>query len=1414
MRYFGISQSVRIFILILGISFCWGKSANSAEITAVDFNGEVIGQVISTGMVISKNGENIIGYITADSLIVNEDGEIIGGVVPQGVAIGEDNRPLGKINSDGIVRSNTGKPLGRALPNGLVLDNQYNVIGSILFPGLIYSAAGNTIGRLTGAGTYTNLDGNEIGFVSANGYAYRKSGEEYVLDGRLMSSKMVVSLNGDFMGSIAPSGKVINFEGKEIGIVHANEYIYDTENKIIGRVVKTGYAFALNGNYLGVIAYNGKVMEGAKEIARYRADGNIVNNENEVIGFAVSMSATVNDNAGRYLGRVLPKGIVANGAEIIGHVGAKGFVFDKDNQKIGQINTVGPVFNTLGNLSGQSMPNGSYISVKGSVIGRMRGNLAFDSNGMLVGGISNNMIAISGTNKALGIAEADGSVMDGADKQKVSPFGYLMTSDNKLNGLSQPLSPIYGLEGQVYSYVTPNGSLYRDIQDVKINANGTVIGKSGYIGSILNIRYAVGVKNQSLGIFDNNNIILSDKGEMLYKVTPGYYVVAASGKVGENVMPLRGFSGNRLIAVGTNGDLLGYANAQGQVVNLDGNIYGQVISGNYVSDNNNSSTGKLLPFTSVNNDKCAVVGILNGRGEVVNNRDVPLGRLLPNGQAVSDVGSYIGFSSFATGLVDFDGNYAGSIAGGKGLDYANKNLGCLNRQGIMIDSDNKWLFGAIWTDPVIDFENNIIGQVLENGSIADNNNKILGSIQPNGNAISKSKKTIGNVMRYKVAFKNDNTFLGMVQNTGQILNSKGENVGQINFDGSVHSKGDVVGFALYDFYVYDENFVTYGYILKDGTVLNMSGSKLGKMDRGFVVDRSGQVVARGNRDYTIRDASNNAVGELQIDGNVLDYNNQNIGYLADAGVIRNTSGDEIAKAFPLQYYVASGSKEPKNDHQDWADYKKVQIQEIGAKTKNKPDDVIPSSGFNRRVVGIALDPDGDILGSIYDDNKVYDDNGNQIGFRTADGMIVDMKYNPIGVEEIKNVSAKNMFVPAGTFGSGNAYGIGNKPSSLGPGGGYGAGERYDPAKASALNQLQNARRRGIQVGTVKSDIKVSSFTGYEENPWNNGQVSSWRVDMSGMILEDKPIPAVLARSVYASDGLGSNIPITAIVERNIFTEEGRNIIIPAGSRVIGSLGGESGSSGGNSGGAVKIGISWKRLIRPDGSSFKFGSAQTADAQGRAGAIGYLDEQLLKKYTTPMLMTAMESATSYMMAAGEGTTTSDSGSSTESSKSQAASEARQNFLEQMNNIFDEIMESKSNIRAVTYIPAGTRIIIFPNEDLWLNSEEITRKGGGSSGSGGYDSKVGLTTDPDKFMGGSTSTGGGRVSYNNETNGNIQPTGGRRRSGGNGGSLLEESDNSAARRRQQQMRQQNNGIPPSSQQETPILSEPDDDVPSLL
>ena len=107
------------------------KTVSAAEITAIDFNGDLIGKVIPDGKVVSYENE-LIGNVTADSLIVNFEGSLIGGVVPQGIAIGVDNKLLGKVNNDGTVRSSSGKIIGKALPSGLVVDDYYKVIGGVL----------------------------------------------------------------------------------------------------------------------------------------------------------------------------------------------------------------------------------------------------------------------------------------------------------------------------------------------------------------------------------------------------------------------------------------------------------------------------------------------------------------------------------------------------------------------------------------------------------------------------------------------------------------------------------------------------------------------------------------------------------------------------------------------------------------------------------------------------------------------------------------------------------------------------------------------------------------------------------------------------------------------------------------------------------------------------------------------------------------------------------------------------------------------------------------------------------------------------------------------------------------------------------------------------------------------------------
>lgn len=1396
-----LSQFSLTILLFAGFS-----PAFAAEIAAVNFEGSPIGQVISTGLVINADGENI-GYITADSLIMDEENNVIGGVVPQGIAIGLDNRLLGKIHNDGKVRSLNGNEIGSVLPSGLVINSGSEVIGAVLYPGLVYSSDGRTIGRLTGAGVYTNLEGQEVGFVSANGYAYRKSGDSYVLDGRLLSAKMVVALDGRFIGSLSPSGKVADFEGKDVGTIHANGYVYDASGSIIGGLVSSGYAFDMNGQYMGIVSYNGVLMHGDRIMGHYRPDGNIVNDKNEVIGYAVAMNATATDERGRYLGRLVAGGNITHGGKSVGHLGARGYVYDDNDAIIGRLIETGPVFDVLGNLKGQLMPNGSLVSLGGNQIGYARGREAYDSNGTLIGATVQKMIAVDNNNRALGAVEFDATVRNGEEVQKVSPFGYLLNNENKIVGSSLNMSAVYGLEGMSYSYIGVNGNLDRSGSDALLAPNGTLFSKDGWLGEVINPLYALSFNGNPLGMFTQSNLLQNKDGNITHKIVPGNYVINSSADVNASIAPISGFSNHKNIALSISGDLIGYASADGLVRDLNGKTVGRTIYRDYILDNNGVINGQQISYAVVNNDKCGIIGAVNGRGDIINNRDVLIGRLLPNGQAISDVGSYVGYSTFQKGLIDFNGHFVGTVNSGQGVDFEGRILGCVNRYGQINDAENKIRYGVITLNPVMNFESAIIGHVMANGQVVDSQSKFLGYIQPNGNVVSKSKKDLGHVFKYAVAYDNSNKFLGMVQDSGQVLNSEGAVVGEVRFDGSVIFDDENIGYALYDFYVYDENFATYGYLTKDGTVLSAVGSRLGKIDRGFVLDRNNNIIARGNRDYIVRDINDAPVGELRADGQVFDFEGKNIGTLEkDTGSIKDETGEEIARATSLQYYVTPNEQPGKTA--DWADTGRVQKDLTAPKPKapsNVLDDGEPQEGYGRRIVGIALSPDGDVIGNIYDDDTVKNENGEQIGYRTPDGIVVDMNYDPIGVEEIKRAATNNMFVPANAFGKGNAYGIGSQPSNLGPGGGYGQGERYDPVREQALAQLQARRRGDIAVGKIESGISVSTFTGYEEDGWPGVRrnISSWRVDMSQMILEDKPIPAVLARSVYASDGFSDNIPITAIVERNIYAEEGRNIIIPAGSRVIGRLGG--GATGGNSGGAVKIGISWKRLIRPDGSQFIFSNANTADAQGRAGAIGYLDEQLLKRYAMPLLSTALESGIAYVMASGKGSKSTDT-STTTGARTQAAEDARQNFISQMNTIFEDIMQRKANIRSVTYVPAGTRIIIFPNEDMWLNDDKRAKEREITISNKRTEINAPLVNE---YNG---SNPNNEVTYSGNYRENVQPVSAAKRAPRQtGNTLVEDSRNSSNRQ-----------VPPATiQQPAPAKSSSnnsnnsnnDDDVPDL-
>ena len=1409
--------------------------AAAIEITAIDFNGDLIGKVIPDGKVVSLDNQ-LIGNVTANSLIVNFDGELIGGVIPQGIAIGNDNKLLGKVSNDGSVRLASGKIVGKVLPNGLVVDDYFNVLGAVLFPGLIYSDDGKTVGRLTGDGLYTNLQGQQIGFVSPDGYAYRKVGNDYLLDGRLISSKMVISLDGAFIGSVSPGGNVTDFEAQTIGFVKANGYVYNENNQIIGQIVRSGFAFDNNGKYIGFVTYNGEVVNKDDLVGRMRADGRIADAKGEIIGFAVDLAATATDLEGRYLGRIMPGGSLAQAREVVGQVGPRGTVINKDGKIIGRLVNAGPVFNFRGALRAHALKSGTVISLEGTPLGNVRANLAYDNNGLVFGATLNNELVIAPGGKSLGMSGINASVMDGSERKFVSPFGFLFSSDGVLSGSTMTLAPVYNLTGAVIAYMMPNGSMYNKgvvalgrLTEAGINIDE----RNRILGRNIAADYAFSAAGELLGILSETNMVL-DKGlKPKAKILPDNSVVKAGKNTEVNFNPQVGTASDQHLVLGVTGSLFGYADIDGAVRNPAGRVAGKVVDGGLVIDNSGLPVGETSGYKAVVDGDCALLGVVTPQGDIRNYRETFIGRMLWNGQAVSETGAVIGYQVIPGSVIDFNGNIQGTISpSGQVMAYGGELLGCIDKRGKLRNADGEIIGGQTEFYPVMNVNGVFIGRTVLDGTVVNEANEFIGYMQPNDNVNSKTGVPVGQLFKYRFAFDNDNNFLGRVGSDARVFNAKNEEVGKVEFGGAVLKDGKNIGYALYDMYVYDNDANVIGYITRDGNVLTVNGRKLGRIDKGFLINGENKVAGRGNRDFYIRNQNNVVLGELELNGSLVDPANHVIGSLKDNGRILDSNGNVLAIAKPLQYYsllkelteaeaarlaaekaeaerlaaeqaAAAGNyvigddgylrdangniigrilpdgtvvdlngnvighinengefvgldgkvkgKTSKdgyvvgddgylrdangniigrvlpdgtvvdlngnvighiNENGEFVGLDGKVMGKVnggGADWYSKPVQIgaIPEIGVvgeeemkkYRKSLGIALTPDGEYLGDIMDDGSVVDKKGNVVGKKMPDGLIIDDDGTLIGIEEVKKPDSSGMFVPAGTFGPGGAYGTGmGAGGNLGPGGGFGPGERYDPQRAAALAAAQNQRRQAMSVGKISSGIRPESFDGYQKNWDEQGiakAVSSWRVNLSEMIFADKPIPAVIARSIDSNNPT----PVTAFVERNVYAEEGRNVVIPAGSRLMGTLGGLTAGTETTSSSA-KVQITWERLIRPDGSLFVF-QGITGDAQGRGGALGYLDQQLFKKYTLPIMTTALTSYTSYIMAPKDDD---DSSSDTESPRQQAANDARQNFLQDMNRIFEQILADKTNIKPLTYVPAGTRIIVYPNIDLWLRTPE--------------------------------------------------------------------------------------------------------------
>lgn len=192
-------------------------------------------------------------------------------------------------------------------------------------------------------------------------------------------------------------------------------------------------------------------------------------------------------------------------------------------------------------------------------------------------------------------------------------------------------------------------------------------------------------------------------------------------------------------------------------------------------------------------------------------------------------------------------------------------------------------------------------------------------------------------------------------------------------------------------------------------------------------------------------------------------------------------------------------------------------------------------------------------------------------------------------------------------------------------------------------------------------------------------VSTFPVDLSRVVTADRYIPCILV------DQINSQLEgrVTCTVERNVYGYHGRNILIPAGSKFMGSHGTLKKV------GDERFNIEWKRFLRPDGAHVSLTDAYASDRIGSTGIEGVVDRRNWEKYGGALL-TSTISVLAQMSIPSEGTTITNS--------------AAESFATDMGRVTAAMLNENINIKPYSIVPAGERILITPVTDIWLKKDK--------------------------------------------------------------------------------------------------------------
>lgn len=192
-------------------------------------------------------------------------------------------------------------------------------------------------------------------------------------------------------------------------------------------------------------------------------------------------------------------------------------------------------------------------------------------------------------------------------------------------------------------------------------------------------------------------------------------------------------------------------------------------------------------------------------------------------------------------------------------------------------------------------------------------------------------------------------------------------------------------------------------------------------------------------------------------------------------------------------------------------------------------------------------------------------------------------------------------------------------------------------------------------------------------------ISTFPIDLSRVITTDKYIPCLLKEHVN-SEVEGR---VTCQIERNVYGFMGRFILLPAGSIAQGK------HTSIKKAGQKRINIKWSRILRPDGVYIGIKS-DSADRTGASGIEGVVDNRTWDKYGQALLTSSISVIAQ---------------ASLQNSSSNISNSVVENYGTDLGQVTSTLLEDKIDIKPISNITAGTRILITPTTDIWLKDNEL-------------------------------------------------------------------------------------------------------------